>query len=122
MHMDAYQQHTSTTAIYPRHGQATPEALLYAVLGLCSEAGELAGKVKKMMRDVAPHGTRFLDHEFTNDVDMAGVHAELGDVLWYAARVATESGTPLSAVAADNLDKLGDRNERGVIGGSGDNR
>lgn len=122
MHIDAYQQRTSTTAIYPDHGQATPEALLYAVLGLCSEAGELAGKVKKMIRDGGPHGMSFLDHEYTNDTDMTGVHAELGDVLWYAARVATESGTTLSAIAADNLHKLNDRKDRGIIGGSGDNR
>jgi hypothetical protein len=47
---------------------------------------------------------------------------EVGDVFWYLARFAEEIGYPLSNIAEGNLAKLTARKERGVIGGSGDNR
>ncbi len=100
---DAYQDFTDSTAIYP------PEkGLEYTALGLASEAGEFAGKVKKAIRD--------------NQWDLDAMAAELGDVLWYVARAAAELDYHLSDVAKDNVEKLKSRMERGKLGGSGDNR
>lgn len=100
---DAYQDFTDSTAIYP------PEkGLEYTALGLASEAGEFAGKVKKMIRD--------------KTYDTEAMIAELGDVLWYVARAAAELDVHLSDVAKDNVEKLKSRMERGKLKGSGDKR
>jgi NTP pyrophosphatase (non-canonical NTP hydrolase) len=100
---DAYQDFTDTTAIYP------PEkGLEYTALGLASEAGEFAGKVKKAIRD--------------NNWDTDAMAAELGDVLWYVARAAAELDIHLSSIAKENIDKLKSRKARDVIKGEGDNR
>lgn len=109
MELNEYQKLTKDTAIYI--GQDEFWGLLYCSLGLASEAGEVAGKVKKMMRD-------------GDDVDKLRNKAieELGDTLWYAARVADELNISLDTVAKENLAKLKDRKERGVLGGSGDDR
>lgn len=100
---DAYQDFTDITAVYPED-----KGLEYVALGLASEAGEFAGKIKKLIRD----GTY-------NKDDLI---AELGDVLWYVARAAEEIGVLLSDVARENVDKLEDRLARGKLKGSGDNR
>lgn len=100
---DAYQDFTDETAIYP------PEkGLEYTALGLASEAGEFAGKVKKAIRD--------------NTYDADAMAAELGDVLWYLARAAAEIDYHLSTIAEMNVEKLKSRKERNVISGSGDTR
>lgn len=100
---DAYQDFTDSTAIYP------PEkGLEYTALGLASEAGEFAGKVKKAIRD--------------NTYDADAMAAELGDVLWYLARAAAELDYHLSTIAEMNVEKLKSRKERNVISGSGDTR
>ena len=100
---DAYQDFTDSTAIYP------PEkGLEYTALGLASEAGEFAGKVKKMIRD--------------GSYDTEAMIAELGDVLWYVARAAAELDVHLSDVAKDNVEKLKSRMERNKLSGDGDNR
>lgn len=85
--------------------------LEYPTLGLCGEAGEIANKVKKISRD-----------NLSMDSVRADIASELGDVLWYAAAVASELGVSLQDIAEANLAKLEDRKQRGVIGGSGDNR
>lgn len=106
--MDTYQEATKSTAIYP------PEAAIeYLVLGLASEAGEVAGKLKKLIRD---------PEAMTKEEWRKVVISEMGDVLWYIARLADELDTPLSEVALENLNKLLSRKERGMLGGSGDNR
>lgn len=100
---DIYQDFTDSTAIYP------PEkGLEYTALGLASEAGEFAGKVKKAIRD--------------NTYDADAMAAELGDVLWYLARAAAELDYHLSTIAEMNVEKLKSRKERNVLGGSGDER
>ena len=100
---DAYQDFTDETAIYP------PEkGIEYTALGLASEAGEYAGKVKKAIRD--------------NQWDTEAMAAELGDVLWYVARAAAELDMCLSDIAAMNIEKLLSRKNRGKIGGAGDDR
>ncbi len=111
MEFDEYQRKTKETAIYPRDNPMT--ALSYATLGLAGEAGEIANKVKKIIRDQ--------DGELSQEVKTK-LGKELGDVLWYVSALATELGVNLSSVASDNIDKLFSRKERGVLGGSGDNR
>ena len=86
---------------------------MHLVLGLVGEAGEIAEKVKKLVRDKGGDLAQ-LDRD-----DMA---AELGDVLWYTTVLANFLDLSLSDVAQKNIDKLADRQRRAVIGGSGDNR
>ena len=100
---DSYQRQAVRTAIYPSTAQ-----VIYPAMGLANEAGEVLGKVKKIIRD----GT------FNRD-DIAD---ELGDVLWYAAALARDLNTDLSTIARRNLAKLAGRKERGTLGGSGDKR
>ena len=106
-----------SVARYPDSGTGSLTALLYCTLGMNGEAGEFAEKVKKLMRD---DGVTDVAH-LTFDQHKA-LLKELGDVLWYVTRTAAELGVPLSLVADDNITKLLDRRERGVLGGSGDNR
>lgn len=100
---DAYQDFTDSTAVYPAR-----LGLEYTALGLASEAGEFAGKVKKAIRD--------------NTYDADAMAAELGDVLWYLARAAAELDYHLSTIAEMNVEKLKSRKERNVLSGSGDTR
>jgi NTP pyrophosphatase (non-canonical NTP hydrolase) len=113
MNFDGYQLGTDKTAVYPGAGTGSAEALAYVALGLAGEAGEVANKIKKIIRD---NGGKV-----TDEVAKA-VQAELGDVLWYVARAATETGAYLSSVAEENAAKLAGRKARGTLGGSGDER
>ena len=109
MDFHTYQQRSRATACYPEAG-ANP---IYPTLGLCGEAGEVADKVKKVLRDQGG--------ECSAEV-IAALQLELGDVLWYVAQLATELGLELDQVAQANLDKLASRTARNVISGSGDSR
>ena len=112
-----YQEAARSTAIYREAGEGTHMALAYVGLGLVSEAGEVAGKVKKLLRD-HPY-----DHIDDLPVEVReALLAEVGDVLWYLAQLANELDTDLGSLAEGNLAKLQSRKERGVIGGSGDKR
>lgn len=108
MDMDKYQAEASTTAKYPEDS-----GLVYCVLGLASEAGEVAGKLKKAIRD---------ENGVLSESRKEDLLSELGDVLWYCSMVALELDATLSSVAQANLNKLFDRKDRGVIGGDGDKR
>jgi len=109
MNFDEYQHKSRKTALYPAIGHS----VIYPTLGLVNEAGEVAGKIKKVFRDKGGL--------ITEDTRQA-LKAELGDVLWYLAQVATELGLTLDEVAEANIVKLYDRQERGKIGGDGDIR
>lgn len=109
---DAYQVKSAETAIYPDDDKRV--ALMYVAGGLCDEAGEVFGKIKKWVR-------RGADPAELPEL-AAVVKKEVGDVLWYAARVSEELNFMLSAAAEGNIDKLADRMERGVLEGSGDDR
>ena len=104
-----YQRRSRATAVYPGAG----DNLLYPTLGLCGEAGEVAEKVKKMVRD---------DAGVLTGERREALAKELGDVLWYVAQVATEADLDLDVIAGANLEKLLSRQERGVLQGSGDER
>lgn len=103
-----YQNRITQFAIYPAE-----HAITYLALGLASEAGEVAGKVKKVIRDSS--------NVFDDDAKLA-ILAEIGDVLWYASMLATEIGVDMSDVLAENYYKLEFRAQRGMLKGSGDNR
>ena len=109
MNFNDYQTKSRTTAKYPAIGHP----VIYPTLGLVNEAGEVAGKIKKVFRDK--------DGEI-NEETRSALKAELGDVLWYLAQVATELDLTLDEIAEYNIAKLLDRLERGKIRGDGDNR
>jgi NTP pyrophosphatase (non-canonical NTP hydrolase) len=92
---------------------ATNDFIVYPTLGLVNEAGEFAGKIKKIFRDKGG--------EFSQE-DKEALKGELGDVLWYLTQICTNLGFSLEEVAEGNLDKLFSRLERGKIQGDGDNR
>ena len=109
MTAELYEAQAGETAIFPKE-----KALEYLALGLTSEAGEVAGKVKKLIRD----------GEDVEGFEMKklAISSEIGDVLWYCAMMAKEVGVPLADIMQENLDKLHSRKERGTLSGSGDNR
>lgn len=108
MELDEYQRLSRRTATYPRSAW-----LAYPALGLCGEAGEVADHAKKTIRD---------DGGSITDARRAAMAAELGDVLWYLAQLATELELDLGQIAQANLDKLLSRQRRGVLSGEGDDR
>lgn len=103
MNFDTYQQQAKAFAIY--------DDPIYPILGLVSEAGEVAGKVKKWIRD-GGDPTELHDN----------LAKELGDVLWYISAIASDMNYTLADIAQINLNKLTIRAARGTIQGSGDNR
>jgi NTP pyrophosphatase (non-canonical NTP hydrolase) len=109
MDFQAYQERSRTTARYPDAGRNP----IYPTLGLCGEAGEVAEKVKKVLRD----GGGAFSEAVRDDLLL-----ELGDVLWYVAQLATELDLSLDTIAETNLAKLASRAARNVIGGDGDRR
>jgi NTP pyrophosphatase (non-canonical NTP hydrolase) len=104
-----YQARACQTAIFPKH-----RATEYLTLGLTGEAGEIANKVKKFIRDGATK-----DEYLAKRIEIG---YEIGDVLWYCAVLAEELEMNLGHIMEKNLDKLADRHKRGKISGSGDNR
>ena len=109
MDFDSYQIKARETALYPELGSNN----IYPTLGLVGEAGEVAEKVKKVLRD--KNGV--FDMESKN-----AIKKELGDVLWYLSNLCTEFNFSLNDVALENLKKLKLRAKSGKISGSGDNR
>ena len=106
--LDMYQKVAKTTAIYPRE-----QAIIYPTLGLTGEAGEVANKVKKIIRD----GSDSKDEKLVSEIK-----AEIGDCLWYIAVLANDFDIKLSDIASTNLEKLANRKKNNTIHGSGDTR
>jgi len=104
-----YQNKAAETAIFPKE-----KALEYLTLGLTGEAGEIANKVKKLIRDGADR------EEYHAKLNAIG--HELGDILWYCAMLAREVDMNLGRIMEDNLEKLADRKARNRLQGDGDNR
>ena len=115
MTFNQYSDEVGVTAIYKYRNNN----VFYPALGLSGEAGEVAEKVKKLMRDkgVTPGGEVPITPE-----DAIAIAKELGDVLWYVAAVAREIGYDLNDIAWMNIEKLRSRQSRGTLQGSGDNR
>ena len=109
MELNEYQKFAMKTAVFPEN-----EKYYYTVLGLVGEAGEIANKVKKFIRD--GHDEEELVEKINE------VNDELGDVLWYVAAVAQAFGTNLESVAKNNLWKLAERQRNNTLHGSGDKR
>ena len=110
MNFDDYQARAMTTA--KLSGDELKD-IMHWVLGIAGESGEIAEKVKKIIRD---QNGEFSEHDKTE------LAKEIGDVLWYLATLAHQLGVSFDDVAESNIAKLKSRHERGVIGGSGDNR
>jgi NTP pyrophosphatase (non-canonical NTP hydrolase) len=108
MTLNQYQAEAIKTATY-----GSGHSIIYPTLGLAGEAGEVADKVKKVIRDN--------NSVFTDEHKLA-IAKEIGDVLWYIAADARDLGFTLEDIARMNLDKLSSRQARGVIAGSGDDR
>ena len=109
MLINDYQVAANKTAIYPNKGNN----IFYPTLGLVGEAGEIANKVKKIMRDCNGKMTPKMKQDLKNEV---------GDVLWYIAALCTELDVSMEEIAFYNLEKLKKRQERGTLAGSGENR
>jgi len=109
MNIDEYQSKARETAIYPFLGNN----FIYPALGVCGEAGEIAEKVKKIIRD---------DNGRITPESKEKLVTEIGDVLWYLANLATEINVSLDVVAQINLEKLQSRKNRNKLHGDGDNR
>ncbi len=108
MQLDDYQDNAKKTAIYaPEH------MIMYPALGLAGEAGEVANKVKKIMRD----GVQNLPPDWKHQLA-----SEIGDVLWYCAVLASDLNVSLGTIAAQNIEKLERRKRTGTLQGSGDKR
>lgn len=106
--LNEYQQAALETAIYPDE-----QRVIYPSLGLAGEAGEVADKVKKVLRD---NGSVF------DEDRRSAIAQELGDVLWYVSVLARDLGYDMEEIAYLNIAKLKSRQERGTLHGSGDNR
>lgn len=109
MTFEEYQKKSRETAIYPDAGKN----FIYPTLGLAGESGEVAEKIKKVLRDKKG----VVDEE--TKIEIA---KELGDVIWYLAQISTELGLSLEKIASQNIEKLQSRKARGVLSGGGDNR
>lgn len=109
MDFKKYQEKSKETAIYPKRGSN----FIYPTLGLVGEAGEVAEKIKRVLRD--KNGA--VDEQTKEEIKK-----ELGDVLWYLTQIASELNLSLDEIAESNLKKLKSRKKRNKLHGSGDNR
>jgi len=104
-----YQEKSRVTAIYPNIGKN----YIYPTLGLAGEAGEVAEKIKKVIRD---------NKGVISDEKKQEIKKELGDVLWYVSQIASEINLSLDEIANSNIEKLYSRMKRNKLSGDGDNR
>ena len=126
INFDTYQKKAAGTALYPKiivvdsEGNHNDADYIYPAIGLGNEAGEVLGKLKKIVRD---HQGRYKEADgVVYEMAQELIAAELGDVLWYLAETARVFDVKLSRIAEKNLEKLESRKARGKLQGSGDNR
>lgn len=116
MTFEEYQKISRENTSYPddvKNVLKNEHRFVFPVLGLAGETGEVAEKIKKVIRD----HQGIIDEEKKNELVK-----ELGDILWYLTQLATDLNISLEEIAKANLEKLKSRRERGKIHGSGDNR
>jgi NTP pyrophosphatase (non-canonical NTP hydrolase) len=109
MNFNEYQKKSRKTAVYPNKGKN----FIYPVLGLVGESGEVAEKIKKVLREKGGIVDKRTKRE---------IKKELGDVLWYVSQVAAELDISLDELALANIRKLMSRKKRDRLFGNGDNR
>lgn len=109
MDFDKYQKEARRTAVYPNIGKN----IVYPTLGISGESGEVAEKVKKIIRD---------DGGKISKEKREDLKKEIGDILWYISQLSTELKLSLNDIAKTNIEKLKSRKIRGKLHGSGDNR
>jgi len=112
MEIKEYQEIIKKTAIYPKD-----VGVMYCALGLSGESGEVAEKIKKLIRD-----TNYLEERDYSDDFKKGLKKELGDVIWYVTALASEFNLTLEEILQSNYEKLIARRETNTLHGSGDNR
>jgi NTP pyrophosphatase (non-canonical NTP hydrolase) len=112
MQLDEYQKAAGQTAIYPDRGNN----IVYPILGLVGETGEICEKLKKEIRDQG--NTKLI----LTQSKRQEIVKEMGDVLWYLSELAANFGVTLEEVGAMNIKKLKERKEKGTLKGSGDDR
>lgn len=105
---NSYQEAASKTAIYPQNLK-----ILYPLIGLAGETGEVAEKIKKVLRD---------NNGIFSEEKKKEIAKELGDVLWYLSSIATDMDYSLDEIVRMNLQKISARKENNLIHGDGDNR
>ncbi|SFG60710.1 nucleoside triphosphate pyrophosphohydrolase family protein [Prevotella sp. KH2C16] len=108
MTFNEYQEAAGKTAIYPRK-----LSIVYPLIGLAGETGEVAEKVKKIIRD---------NDGIFDESEKLEIAKELGDVLWYLSAIAADMGYRLDDIARLNIEKIQSRHERSFLHGNGDNR
>ena len=113
MSLDKYQKKAAEFDLFESSVDLKSPGFLEKVLGITGEAGEVADKVKKIIRDKGG---------YASDDDKAAIAKELGDVLWYVASIARYLNVPLSDVASGNIEKLESRLQRDKLHGEGDER
>lgn len=122
MNLNEYQAWTRLPSTYPGASTGSPEAVVYALLLLTEEAGEVSGKASKAIRgDHGPRGFEAIEL-LKREPGIDRIRKELGDTLFGIARVADELGIKLQDVLDANVEKLKGRIERGTLKGSGDDR
>jgi len=109
MEFNEYQKQAFTFAIYPNK----ETDIIYPTLGLNGEAGEIAEKVKKIIRD---------DNGVVNGDKKIQLLMEIGDCIWYCGALCTALGLDMNKVAEMNIIKLTNRQKNNKIHGSGDLR
>lgn len=111
MDFDEYEKLARRTATFT--GKQKEYQLLYLTLGVAGEAGEIAEKIKKALRN---------DEGIVSDEKKEELKHEIGDVLWYLSQLSRTLGFNFSEAAEANITKLESRAKRGVIKSFGDNR
>ena len=109
MDFETYQKQSRKTALY----LDVDKNFVYPTLGLVGESGEVAEKIKKVLRD---------KNGVIDENTKSEIKKELGDVLWYLSQLSTELNLSLDDIADENLQKLSSRMERNKLHGDGDNR
>lgn len=84
MDLCEYQKTARSTAIYLDAGN---NKMIYPALGIIGECGEVADKIKKLIRDA--------NWEMKPD-RMTAIVKELGDCCWYLANICCDTGLDLS--------------------------
>jgi len=112
MNFNEYQKKASQTAIFNSLGSDVMK-IAYLALGITGESGEVAEKIKKILRDNNGNVTEEKKEEIIK---------EMGDVLWYLSQLSQELGIDFDYVAQVNIEKLQSRMQRNQIKGDGDNR